>query len=58
MKDERFLPVDKHEPVDDYDDFIESENSDGLSIEKEAADEAELYPNGRKLGRDKLFVAS
>ncbi len=58
MKDERFLPVDKHEPVDDYDDLVESENPDELSIEKEAAAEAELYPNGRKIGRETLYIAS
>ena len=57
MKEDRFLPLDKHEPIDDYGDFVE-ENSDEMSIDEEASDELELYPNGRKAGRDTLFIAS
>ena len=32
MKDHRFLPVEKREPVDDYDDYVE-EGSDESSLD-------------------------
>ena len=56
MKDDRFLPVDEREPMDDFDDFLESEDKT-LDNDSEAGD-AQLYPNGRKLGRDTLYIAS
>lgn len=55
LKDDRLLPVDEREPVDDYDDYLE--DSDEMDMGAEG-DELELYPNGRKTGRDTLFIAS
>lgn len=60
MKDQRFLPVEKREPVDDYDDYAEEADSDSLFIGGEA-DAEELkasHSNGKKAGRDTLYIAS
>ncbi|MEK6837012.1 MAG: hypothetical protein AABX69_00020 [Nanoarchaeota archaeon] len=62
MKDQRFLPADKREPVDDYEDYAE-ESSDELSVggEAEATESGELepiYPNGKKVSKDVLYIAS
>ena len=55
MKDHRFLPVEKHEPVDDYDDYAE-ESSDELYIGGEADTDKLLQPNGKKT--NVLYIAS
>ena len=55
MKDYRFLPVEKHQPVDDYDDYAE-ESSDELYIGGEADADKLLQPNGRKT--NVLYIAS
>ena len=57
MKDSRFLPVEKHQPVEDYDDYSE-EGSDELFIGGNA--EADELPslNGKKSGKDVLYIAS
>ncbi|HIG98227.1 TPA: hypothetical protein HA231_02275 [Candidatus Woesearchaeota archaeon] len=54
MKDHRFLPVEKREPVDDYDDYVE-EGSDESSLDDVDADEL-LF--GKKQSRDTLYIAS
>ena len=61
MKDHRFLPVEKREPVDDYDDYAE-ENSDAsdaddLFIGGEAGSEQTGHTNGKK-GHNMLYIAS
>ena len=57
MKDTRFLPVEKREPVDDYDDYAEEADSDSLFIEGEAdAEELEQPANGKK--GNTLYIAS
>ena len=56
MKDYRFLPADKREPVEDYDDYAE-ESSDELYIGGEADAEALDHPNGKK-GHNTLYIAS
>lgn len=61
MKDQRFLPADKREPVDGYDDYAEeSPDGDELFIGGEAeAEELEMLDhNGRKTHRDILYIAS
>ena len=59
MKDQRFLPADKREPIEDYDDYAE-ESSDELFVGGEAeADELEMLDhNGKKVSRDVLYIAS
>ena len=54
MKDHRFLPVEKHQPVDDYDDYSE-EGSDELYIGGEADLEKLSQPNGKKT--NVLYIA-
>lgn len=57
MKDNRFLPVEKREPADDYEDYAEeSSGTDELSIDEADAEELE-HPNGRK-GHNTLYIAS
>ena len=60
MKDQRFLPVEKREPVDDYDDYAEEADSDSLFIGGEAdAEELETsHSNSKKANRDTLYIAS
>ena len=55
MKDHRFLPVEKHRPVEDYDDYTE-ESSDELYIGGDADADEMLQPNGRKASV--LYIAS
>ncbi len=62
MKDHRFLPVEKREPADDYEDYAEessdASDSDELFIGGEAnAEELELHHSGRK-GHNTLYIAS
>ena len=56
MKDYRFLPADKREPVEDYDDYAE-ESSDELYIGGEADAEALEHPNSKK-AHNTLYIAS
>lgn len=62
MKDNRFIQVDKREPVDDFDDYSEesSEDFDGsLFVGGQAgSDELERSKEGRKLMKDMLYIAS
>lgn len=61
MKDQRFLPADKREPVDGYDDYAEeSPDADELFIGSEAeAEELEMLDhNGKKTQKDVLYIAS
>lgn len=58
MKDHRFLPVEKREPVEDYDDYPE-ENSDEIFIGGEAeAEELETLQPSSKKAKDVLYIAS
>ncbi len=58
MKDHRFLPVEKREPVDDYEDCAEeSSGTDEFSIDEADAEELELHHSGRK-GHNTLYIAS
>ena len=56
MKDQRFLPADKREPVEDYDDYAE-ESSDELFIGGEADAEAFEHQSGKK-SHNTLYIAS
>ena len=57
MKDERFLPVEKHEPVEDYDDYTEENaESDELFIGGQADAERLEHPNSKKANT--LYIAS
>jgi len=57
MKDNRFLPVQKREPVEDYDAYPE-ESSDEISIGSEAeAEELETLQPGSKKTKDVLYMA-
>ncbi|MBI3036724.1 hypothetical protein HYY73_03150 [Candidatus Woesearchaeota archaeon] len=57
MKDERFLPVEKHEPVENYDDYAEENaESDGLFIGGQADAEELEHTNGKKVNT--LYIAS
>ena len=65
MKDQRFLPVDKREPVEDYDDYAEESpdanpNAGELFIggEAEAEELQMLDHNGKKTHKDVLYIAS
>ena len=56
MKDERFLPVEKHEPVEDYDDYTEGNSKpDDLFIGGEADAERLEHPTGKKVNT--LYIA-
>ena len=65
MKDQRFLPADKREPVDDYDDYA-GESSDAnpdsgelfIGGEAEAEELEMLDHNGKKTHKDVLYIAS
>ena len=61
MKDHRFLPVEKREPVDDYDDYAEESSdasgSDELFIGGDADAEELEHPSGKK-GHNTLYIAS
>ena len=57
MKDERFLPVEKHEPVEDYDDYTEENaESDELFIGGQADAEELEHTNSKKVNT--LYIAS
>ncbi|MBI2550577.1 hypothetical protein HYV83_05375 [Candidatus Woesearchaeota archaeon] len=57
MKDERFLPVEKHEPVEDYDDYTEGNaDSDELFIGGQADAKELEHTNGKKVNT--LYMAS
>ena len=57
MKDERFLPVEKHEPVEDYDDYTEENaESDELFIGGQTNSERLEHPNSKKANT--LYIAS
>ncbi|MBI2580920.1 hypothetical protein HYV85_03890 [Candidatus Woesearchaeota archaeon] len=61
MKDQRFLPADKREPVEDYDDYAEeSSDADELFIggDAEAEEIQMLDHNGKKTHKDVLYIAS
>lgn len=57
MKDRRFLPVEKREPTDDYEDYAqESSGADELHMSEADAEELE-HLSGKK-GHNTLYVAS
>ncbi len=57
MKDNRFLPVEKREPVEDYEDYPE-ENSDDVSLGDEVeAEELETLQHGSKKAKDVIYMA-
>ncbi len=61
MKDNRFIPVDKREPVDDFEDYSEesSEESDSeLFIGGAEGEELEIEKTAKKLTKDTLYIAS
>ena len=55
MKDHRFLPVEKREPVEDNDDYAE-EGSDELFVGGEAEAQELEHANGKKANT--LYIAS
>ncbi len=57
LKDERFLPVDKREPVDDYDDYEEESTDDEQLLFGEPSD-AEGIDGHHGLKKTTLYVAS
>ena len=63
LKDNMFIPVDKRESVDDFEDYSgeSSEDSDSSLFVggKADADELEpIYSNGKKVSKDILYIAS
>ncbi|MBI2176328.1 hypothetical protein HYU40_03185 [Candidatus Woesearchaeota archaeon] len=58
MKDHRFLPVEKRQPADDYEDYAEeSSDTDELFIDGEADAKKLEHSSGRK-GHNTLYIAS
>ncbi|MBI2145625.1 hypothetical protein HYU18_04880 [Candidatus Woesearchaeota archaeon] len=59
MKDDRFLPVDKREPIEDYDDYAEGSSEDSSLFVGGEADADELESkDSRKVAKDMLYIAS
>ena len=62
LKDDRFIPVDRREPVDDFEDYSGDANDFDSSLfvggEAADADELEQSKGARKLMKDILYIAS
>ncbi len=57
MKDQRFLPVEKREPVEESEDYAD-DDSDELFIGGDAEAEEFGLRDSRKTNKDTLYVAS
>ena len=58
MKDNRFIPVDKREPVDDYSGESSEEFDSELFIGGAEGEELELEKSAKKVTKDTLYIAS